>query len=116
MGGLIARRLSGAVLTVFALLTFVFFAVRLTGSPVTYLLPFDFTKEQEQAVRHELRLDQPLVNQYGAFMSDVLHGNLGYSHRWKTSAASLVYDRLPYTLSLAGLAFALAVVVSVPLG
>lgn len=116
MGLLIARRLLSALLTVLVLLTFVFLIVRATGNPVSYLLPFDFTTQQEQAVRRELGLDRPLIVQYGVFLGNALHGDFGYSHRWKRDAMGMVMERLPRTLGLAVLAFAISLTVSIPLG
>lgn len=116
MTQLIARRLVLAVFTLFVVLTFVFMIVRVSGDPVVYLLPFDFTAEQEQRVRENLGLDKPIIQQYAIFLGDFIQGKMGDSHRWKTDAFGLVADRLPATLSLAAVAFVMSVVISLPLG
>jgi peptide/nickel transport system permease protein len=103
-------------LTVVAVLTFVFFAIRLTGDPTSFLLPFDYTDEQKAALEQKLGTDKPLVEQYWFFINDLAHADLGYSHRWSRGALGMVVERLPATLRLAAAAFALTLVVSVPLG
>lgn len=112
----VIRRIVGAIVTILAVLTFVFFVVRVTGDPVDYLLPFDYTDEQRQALSEEIGADKPVIIQYGIFLRGVLQGDLGYSHRWSEPAVDLVRQRLPDTLLLAGAAFAIALVISVPLG
>jgi peptide/nickel transport system permease protein len=61
-------------------------------------------------------LDRPLVSQYWAFLSHVVHGNLGYSYRLNQSVDSLVAHELPNDLILVGIATALALLIAVPLG
>lgn len=52
-------------------------------------------------------LDQPLLVQYGHWLWNVLHGNLGTSYNFEESVLSQLARKLPYTLALAGAAFLL---------
>jgi peptide/nickel transport system permease protein len=112
----IGRRLAGALITLLAVLTFVFFATRMTGDPTSYLLPFDYTDAQKAQLEKDIGVDKPLVEQYGIFLQNFAQGDLGYSHRWNRSALGMVGERLPATLKLAAVAFAITLVVSIPLG
>lgn len=112
----VIRRTIGALVTILAVLTFVFFVVRITGDPVSYLLPFDYTDEQRAALEEEIGANKPIIEQYWIFIQGVAQGDLGFSHRWGEPAMDLVMQRLPETLKLAGAAFGIALVVSVPLG
>ena len=116
MSALIAQRVVGALATIFVVLTFVFVIVRLTGDPAAYLLPFDFSDEQEVLLRHKLGLDQSTLEQYVIFLRDFFQGDMGESHRWNQGAFGMVLDRLPATLGLASLAFAISLAFSLPLG
>ena len=60
-------------------------------------------------------LEHPLVVQYLTFLSQVLHGNLGYSYRLNVSVDSLVVHELPNDLVLVGSALALAIAIAIPL-
>lgn len=112
----VIRRTIGALVTILAVLTFVFFVVRITGDPVSYLLPFDYTDEQRAALEEEIGANKPIIEQYWIFIQGVAQGDLGFSHRWGEPAMDLVMQRLPETLKLAGAAFGIALVISVPLG
>jgi peptide/nickel transport system permease protein len=58
------------------------------------------TAETVALVRHRLGLDQPVLTQYGHFLSGLLHGDLGYSYYNSEPVRSLIFSRLPVTLSL----------------
>ena len=67
-------------------------------------------------LRHEFGLDQPLSTQLWLYLSSLLHGNLGISHRQGRTVSSLIAERLPATLLLTGTAFAFALAAGVALG
>lgn len=66
--------------------------------------------------RSELGLDDPLWSQYLHYVGHVLTGDLGTSMTSRLPVADVIGDRIGSTFTLAVLAFALAVVVAVPLG
>ncbi len=72
------------------------------------------TQEAVDKLRHEMGLDQPLPQQFLAYLDRLLHGDLGRS--WQTSNPVLVdlAQRLPATLELVTLG--LLVAVGLPLG
>jgi peptide/nickel transport system permease protein len=51
-------------------------------------------------VTRNLGLDQPLLTQYGHFLSKLVHGNLGYSYYTGQSVNSILKQDLPPTVSL----------------
>ena len=69
-----------------------------------------------EQIRHELRLDQPLVVQYFYWITNVLQGDLGFSWRIRQPVTELVATKLPVTLQLATMAFLIAVCIGVPMG
>ena len=58
------------------------------------------TAQTVALVRHRLGLDQPVLAQYGHFLGRLLHGDLGYSYYNSEPVRSLIFARLPVTLSL----------------
>lgn len=64
------------------------------------------------AVRHQLGLDQGIVQQYVHWVSGVVHGDFGVSYVSRQPVTETFLQRLPATLELAGAAFLLAVVIS----
>lgn len=110
------NRLLRAMLTVFGVLTAVFFLVRLSGDPVAMLLPEQATAQQIEELRAALGLDQSLAVQYLRFLGNAVQGDLGVSLRQQVPALSLVLERLPATLELAVTAFVLGLVVAFACG
>jgi peptide/nickel transport system permease protein len=64
-----------------------------------------------------LRLDRPLPEQYVLFLHDIAAGTFGHSFRAQSrTVASLVFEVLPDTLTLAAAAMVVAIALSLPLG
>jgi peptide/nickel transport system permease protein len=59
------------------------------------------TPDTVALVKHRLGLDRPVLDQYGSYMWRLLHGNLGYSFYNSSPVRSLIWQRVPVTLSLA---------------
>ncbi|RPH79572.1 MAG: ABC transporter permease [Candidatus Rokuibacteriota bacterium] len=116
MRGFVLARLAQSALVVLLSLTAVFGMVRLGGDPVLLFLPMDIQSKDVDEFRERLGFNDPLVVQYGRFMSGALRGDFGESLRYRQDALGLVLARLPATLLLAGSAIALTVLVAVPLG
>jgi ABC-type dipeptide/oligopeptide/nickel transport system permease component len=111
------RRLVRLVVSFWALVTFAFLIIQLVpGDPVRASLGLTAPAELVAAKRKELGLDDPLLTQYGHFLSQLLHGDLGVSLGSQLPVADAISGRLPNTLQLAGLAFVLIVLIAVPLG
>jgi ABC-type dipeptide/oligopeptide/nickel transport system permease component len=81
------------------------------------LVAADATQQEIDEVRQRLGLDRALPVQYAMFVERVfLHGDFGTSMRYGVPALDVVLGRLPATVQLAGVAFALAMVMGVSLG
>ena len=89
--------------------TLLFFVLRLSGDPVSLLLPLDAPPEARDALRRELGLDASLGVQYVSFVKRLLVFDFGDSLRLRRSALELVLSRLPATLWLSLASIVLAV-------
>jgi peptide/nickel transport system permease protein len=116
MGRYVLGRLSQAALTLWILSIAIFLSVRLTGDPASYLLGPESTQADYALLKHNLGLDLPLPVQYASFLVNVLHGDFGRSYVTGRPARDVLLERLPATIELAAGAFALIVVIGVPLG
>ena len=113
----IRRRLWLAVLTFWAVSTIVWGLLYLTGDPVAILLAGTPAGQTDvEQLRHALGFDQPLPIQYLHFLGGAVQGDLGHSLRSGEPALLLVSRRVGFTVQLAVLALALALVVSIPVG
>ncbi len=111
----------GKVLSSFAILFVisiaVFLIVRLLpGDAVVVMLGGEGTPEQIEAVRAKYNLNEPLTNQYMAWLTNVLHGDWGTSLASRSPVMPLVLDRLPRTLLLGLVSTVLALIVAIFLG
>ncbi len=61
-------------------------------------------------------LDRPLPQQYWTWLTQVLQGNFGYSYVLNESVRSLLAQRLPKTIFLAGAATLIALLIAIPIG
>ena len=112
----LASRLLRAVIALWLVSTVVFVVMRLSGDPVPLMLPSDAPQSEFARVRAELGLDRSLPVQYAVFLGNVMHGDFGQSIHFRQSAARVVLDYLPATFELGLAAFALALLVALPIG
>ena len=106
----LASRLLRAAIALWLVSTVVFVVMRLSGDPVPLLLPPYAPQSEFARVRAELGLDRPLPVQYAVFLGSVVHGDFGQS------AIRVVVGYLPATFELGLAAFALALLVALPIG
>jgi ABC-type dipeptide/oligopeptide/nickel transport system permease component len=87
------------------------------GDPVRLMLSeFQTTPEQIERLRSQLHLDEPLPVQFGRFLWNASHGDLGTSIRTRRPVAVEIADNLPSTMQLALAGLLVATVVGVTLG
>lgn len=113
----IARRLIRGVITVWFAITLTFLLLRLLpGDPAEAIAGPRLTPQARKALLSEFGLNQPLIVQYGKYMEQLLHGNLGVSFAQGGSVTQVLMSRLPWTLLLTGTALLVTIIVGVPLG
>lgn len=105
-------------LVVLAIVTFVAtLLLDLTpGDPALMILGEAATPEQLANLRQQLHLDDPVLVRYWLWLTDALQGNLGVSPITRQPVTEQILSRLPVTLELAGLALALSLIISIPVG
>ncbi|WP_129708186.1 ABC transporter permease [Priestia megaterium] len=114
MGAYTLKRLFALIPVLFIVSIVVFLITRLTpGSPAAIILGQGASPEQIAALSKEMGLDEPVVNQYFIWLSNIFHGDFGYSYFLNKSVLGAIWDNVGPTVSLAilaqifGVAFAL---------
>jgi len=112
----LAGRLAEAVITLWLLATLCFFLLRAAPGG-----PFDTEKvappEVQAALSTQYRLDRPLLAQYGSWLADVLHGDLGPSFQYPDYTVNeLIAASAPVSLINGGCALLLSLLIGIPLG
>jgi peptide/nickel transport system permease protein len=109
-------RLAQGVVVLWVVVTVVFLLSRASGDTAELMAPPDAPPETVQLIRENLGLDKPLIVQYGIYLGDLLHGDLGDSFAYRAPVTSLIREALPKTLQLGVAAFAFAVLIGIPIG
>lgn len=116
MRGFLVRRSGQLLVTLFGVLTLIFFLQRLTGDPTYLLVPETATQADIDAMRHTLGFDRPLGVQYLSFLRQIATLDLGESVIQNVPVWTIIGSRLPYTLQLAAGALLVACGVGIPVG
>lgn len=118
MGKYILRRLLIAIPTLL-LISFVIFAI-LSVAPGDPLAQFALNPavppEVRENIRRSLGLDQPWPIRYVKWLTAAMTGDLGYSFNSKVPVMGLIWQRLPNTLAVLGVAYVLSVLLALPIG
>lgn len=116
MAGFWISRIIRSCFVLLGVLTLVFVVTRLSGDPVSLMLPQDAPREEVERVRRELGLDQSIFHQYIKYMQGILTGDFGTSIRQRQPALDMALARLPATLHLALMSFGFAAIIGLPMG
>lgn len=114
---LILYRVGSSLLTLF-LVSAVIFTISglLPGDAAQEVLGQSATPEQVAALRHEMGLDQPALKRYYDWLSAMLSGDPGTSYVANMPVREIISDRLPNTLTLAGITAVVSVIVALTIG
>ncbi|MCF2945568.1 ABC transporter permease [Paenibacillus tarimensis] len=111
------RRLLMLVPVLLGMTIIVFLIIHaIPGDPAEVILGEKASEESKQALRQELKLDQPLYVQYGDFLQNLVSGNLGTSIRTKEAISEEIMPYLAATLELTIVSMVFAVFVGVNAG
>ena len=113
----ILLRLAGAIPVLFLVACGIFALLHLApGDAASMLASSDAGPDEVEKLRQLWGLDQPLYMQFGKFLLNVAHLDLGISLRYQQPVIAMIVERLPATLELAAVTLTIAVGVGVPLG
>lgn len=86
------------------------------GDPARVLLGEDATPQTVAALQHQLGLDKPLPQQFGLWLWQTIHGNLGESIQLQQPVTQALFQRLPVTLELGIVSLFYSLILAIPLG
>lgn len=111
------KRLLLALVTLLAVLTLIFFIVRiLPGDPARVILGEQATAPAIEALQARLGLDKPLIEQYVRFIRGAVTLDVGNSMATGTPVLIVIAQVLPSTIELSAAALVIACVIGIPLG
>ncbi len=125
MGGLadlisyVIRKILLAIPVVLLATFIVFLMLYMTGDPINVLAPPHASVEQLDALREKYGLDEPFIVQYGLFLWQLLHGDMGTSVGFVSrglEVGDLIAEKLPRTLELMAIGLGISYSIGIPLG
>ena len=117
MLGMILKRAMFAVPSLIGVVIVTFLLTRaLPGDPAAYFAGPAATKEAIEQIRVKLGLDKPLIVQFGNYVNDLAHGDLGNSLTTGQPVGKEIKSRLPASAELTLLGLIVSMLIAVPLG
>ncbi|MBY2942664.1 ABC transporter permease [Rhizobium leguminosarum] len=116
MKSFIGKRAIASGVSLVVLIVIVFFLSRLTGDPTDLYLPIDATTEMRQQFREMNGFNDPLIIQFGRYVSDLAQGNFGQSLRQARPAMDVVLEAFVWTFWLAAITMVLVTIAAIVIG
>jgi peptide/nickel transport system permease protein len=111
------QKLLGIFLTMFLVTVLTFLAFNLIpGDPAQLILGTEATPESLAELHARLGLDKSLPVRYFSWLGGLLRGDMGISLQYSKPVSALIFERLPVTAWLAGLALVFILLLSFPAG
>jgi len=112
----ITKSLGNLIILLFGITTFMFFALRMAGDPITVLAGENASVELIAEINKQYGFDQPLIVQYQFYILNILRLDFGVSLSTGQPALTYVLSQVPATLLLAFLGMSVTLAISVPVG
>jgi peptide/nickel transport system permease protein len=109
-------KLTLSIFLLIGVLGLAFFMLRVTGDPVSLMLPREASPAEVEAFRESMGFNRPLGVQFWDFITRAAVGDFGNSLHYGSPALPLVLGRLAATVELAAIGLLMAVIVGIPLG
>ena len=116
MRSFLGKRAVASAISLIGLIVLVFFLSRLTGDPTTLYLPVDASLESREQFRELHGLNDPLMVQFGRYLSDLARLDFGDSIRRSEPAIDAVLRAFVWTLQLALVTMTLVTVMAILVG
>jgi peptide/nickel transport system permease protein len=112
----VLSRLVRMLITIFALVSIVFFATRFTGDAIDYLMPEGLDPEGRAAMMAYWGLDRSLLEQYILFWRSIFEGHFGLSLLERRPVEVIFGERIFRSLLLLSATLAVTMVIGIPAG
>ncbi len=112
----LSARLLRMAITLWAIVSVVFLATRLTGNPIDFLMPDGLDAVSRREMIAYWGLDRPVIEQYWLYWRSLLSGDFGLGLTERRPVATIFVERLWQSASLMVATLALTIGVGVPAG
>lgn len=118
MGRHIAGHLAQAVLLLFAVIVIIYCLLQLIpGDPIQAMVgDVPVPPALRASLEQRFHLNEPFVQRLYGYLTNVLHGDLGYSLNYRRPVFEILAERFPRTLLLAGIGYAFGITFGILIG
>lgn len=110
------RRLMIGVATLFLITVIVFGLISVAPGGPAAIMSMTTTATVRSQLNKQYGLNQPVPVRYAEWLGSAVRGNLGQSYDFGEPVSTVIMQRLPNTVILAGTALVLSIIIGVPLG
>ncbi len=116
MFAFIIRRITQAVF-VMLVIGFIGFSIKQQiGDPVRDIVGVSVSVAEREVIRENLGLNDPFLVQYGRFLVNAVHGDLGHSFFFKKPCLDVILAKAPATIELVLVSSLIIILLSIPIG
>ncbi|MGN0405472.1 MAG: nickel ABC transporter permease [Bariatricus sp.] len=113
----IIRRIIAMIPVVIGITFLVFMIMQLApGDPAQMILGDNAPPEAIEELREEMGLNDNVMVQYGRYLVNLAHGEMGTSYTNKRPVSEEVFSRVPATFKLALVSAVVSIAIAIPLG
>lgn len=112
----LAQRSLQGLLVILTISVIAFLVQDNLGDPLREMVGQAVSETEREQLRDTLGLNDPLLTQYGRFLSGALHGDLGTSYQFKQPALTVILKKFPATFELVIGTALIVTLLAIPLG
>jgi peptide/nickel transport system permease protein len=112
----IIKRLIQSIFVMLAVSLLAFALFRFVGDPVAVMVGQETSVEDQERLREQLGLNDPVVVQYTRFVGSLVRGDFGFSYRTRQPIGEMILERMPATLELGIVSLLISLSVGIPAG
>ena len=116
MFSFILIRLIQSIFVMLAVSLLAFSLFRYVGDPVAVMVGQETSIEDQERLREQLGLNDPVIAQYMRFVGNMLTGDFGYSYRTRQPIGEMFRQRMPATVELGLVSLLISLLVGIPAG
>ncbi|MCX4376314.1 MAG: ABC transporter permease [Lachnospiraceae bacterium] len=113
----VGRKLVTMLITLLCISFLVYLAFDIIpGDAALAMLGTDVEPERLEVMREQMGLNKPFLERYALWLSGFVKGDFGTSYKYNMPVQDMILSKLPITITMALISFAIMVVVSLPIG
>ncbi len=113
----VGRKLVTMLITLLCISFLVYLAFDIIpGDAALAMLGTDVEPERLEVMREQMGLNKPFLERYALWLSGFVKGDFGTSYKYNMPVRDMILSKLPITITMALISFAIMVVVSLPIG